>query len=442
MLSWVKDNSPVNLALFPGRRSLRQGGSSYLSDGIPFVGRRRGGDGELYTSRLLWTADLNSTHAGVSRKPKLHVLVVERDADLNPTRSVVLLLHGNGCDVGEVAGLAETLSQALRAHVVVPEYPGYGEAPGTPSEGSINAAARSAATLITQLMAVPVDRLVILGQSVGTGPAAALAEWLTARHPQTPPRALVLHSPYTNLRDLAKSMVGAVGGLALQRWDTQTALLRISSPTLLLHGDKDVLIPYQHSRTMYDARHRYTYTCRLHTQPGVGHNDWDADVDVVQPIRRFLQDLAMGSGQEACPTLSPNDDRVTTDGLVPLADCERYQDILRASMHHGIEMRSMPYASASGKLQKAMSGMGSVIAGSVALSAGATLGALAASGRGVSNNSSSDADAIGTMGSLLHVAGCASGATAAAAPVTAPVLGPVGAASVAAGIGLQKFAKE
>ena len=54
---------------------------------------------------------------------------------------------------------------------------------------------------------IPADRIVILGRSIGTGPACYLAAELTKRG--KPPAALVLHSPYTSIRDLTTDLVAS-----------------------------------------------------------------------------------------------------------------------------------------------------------------------------------------------------------------------------------------
>ena len=94
-------------------------------------------------------------------------------------RGVILYLHGNGTDIGGAAEEAKTLARELDCHVVVPEYPGYGLAEGTPSEDSVDAVAHAAARFIEKTMGAPRDRVIIYGRSVGTGPAAAAAARLS-----------------------------------------------------------------------------------------------------------------------------------------------------------------------------------------------------------------------------------------------------------------------
>jgi pimeloyl-ACP methyl ester carboxylesterase len=50
---------------------------------------------------------------------------------------------------------------------------------------------------------------------------------------------------------------------------TDTPLARVRSPVLLLHGDRDELIPLSHSRALQAVAPR----ARLHVVPGAGHND-------------------------------------------------------------------------------------------------------------------------------------------------------------------------
>ena len=153
-------------------------------------------EGDKYNLKLLWVSNLKpkeatnadgikEAYAAEAPGDRLPMLYVSRSSILNPTQYCVVLAHGNYCDIGEVSELAFLLSHRLQANVIVPEYPGYGEAPGIPSEDSVDAALRSASVLATHVMQVPADRIVVLGQSVGTGPAAALAAWMSGMDEQT-----------------------------------------------------------------------------------------------------------------------------------------------------------------------------------------------------------------------------------------------------------------
>ena len=230
-------------------------------------------------------------------------------------RGVILYLHGNGTDIGGAAEEAKTLARELDCHVVVPEYPGYGLAEGTPSEDSVDAVAHAAARFIEKTMGAPRDRVIIYGRSVGTGPAAAAAARLSrgafsgleddarsqnsqparnrnrASLSRTAPAALALHSPYTSIFDFAREKAGHVLSwlLVTERWPTMRNMTRVACPTLLIHGDCDEVIPARHSSRLRREAKRFPAPCQLHVQRGASHNVFDFFGDVADPLATFLR---------------------------------------------------------------------------------------------------------------------------------------------------------
>jgi len=72
-----------------------------------------------------------------------------------------------------------------------------------------------------EVLRAPVDRVILYGRSVGTGPAAAAAARLSSAGGDGgggggggggPPAALVLQSPYTSILDFAKDKAVGTGG--------------------------------------------------------------------------------------------------------------------------------------------------------------------------------------------------------------------------------------
>jgi pimeloyl-ACP methyl ester carboxylesterase len=105
--------------------------------------------------------------------------------------------------------------------------------------------------------------LALFGRSIGTGLAVRLA----ARNPVT---ALVLETPYTSLRDVARKFYPWAPTFLLRyplestRW-----IVEVRAPVLILHGDADELIPYGEGRELASLQPR----ARLVTIPHGRHND-------------------------------------------------------------------------------------------------------------------------------------------------------------------------
>jgi uncharacterized protein len=177
---------------------------------------------------------------------------------------VVVHFHGNGEQIGGLGWLGEELAKRRVSFAAV-EYPGYPGAPGTPSEASIVAAAEKALEHLTGPMGVARERIVLSGQSLGTGVAVRLAAngWGTK---------LVLLSPYTSMTDVAASglfRAFPVRLLMRDRFDCEALAPRIDRPVLVLHGNRDQVVPLDLGRALSD---RFPHA-RFVEVRGAGHND-------------------------------------------------------------------------------------------------------------------------------------------------------------------------
>ena len=178
-------------------------------------------------------------------------------------RHAVLLAPGNGGSRLGRASLAERLSERGFA-VLLMDYRGYGGNPGSPSEHGIVMDADAAVVALTEL-GYPPSRTIYLGESLGTGVVAALAR-------RTPPAAMVLRSPFTDLAD-----VGAhhypwlpVRLLLSDRFAVLENVRELDVPLVVVYGDRDSVVPSRFSAAVADAAPRLVDEIVLE---GVDHND-------------------------------------------------------------------------------------------------------------------------------------------------------------------------
>jgi alpha-beta hydrolase superfamily lysophospholipase len=125
---------------------------------------------------------------------------------------LMIYCHGNGEDLGHIAPQVAETSRALGISVLAFEYPGYGLCVGAASENSVSLAARAAFAFALKTMCVPVERIVAFGRSIGSGSATILAS-------ENRLAALVLQSPFLSVKSLAKTLVGSVATLMINRFD-------------------------------------------------------------------------------------------------------------------------------------------------------------------------------------------------------------------------------
>ena len=121
------------------------------------------------------------------------------------------------------------------------------------------------------------SRIAGYGQSLGGGAIAALSE-------RRPLRAMILQSTFTSLRAFA-SCYWMPSFLVRDPFDNVVAVAQFAGPVLVLHGERDDLIPYQQGITL--ARASAHGELRLYE---CGHGCWlPNDLPILRDIRAFLQ---------------------------------------------------------------------------------------------------------------------------------------------------------
>lgn len=89
------------------------------------------------------------------------------------SKLTILFSHGNACDLGHIRSVVNTLSQRLQVNVISYDYPGYGLHQGTPTEAGCY---ETIYKVYKYLRANTDCPILVVGQSVGTGPSAWLAK--------------------------------------------------------------------------------------------------------------------------------------------------------------------------------------------------------------------------------------------------------------------------
>lgn len=160
-------------------------------------------------------------------------------------RKIWLMLHGNGGQAGNRAYVVARVNPDDSVFIL--EYPGYGERAGRPSRTAFDAAALKAYTWLVHTYGV--ERIVVLGESLGSGPASQLAR------ADVPPRHIVLVVPFDVLEDVAKEKFTflPVGLIMLDRWNNVAALKDYRGQLDIFGATHDQVIPVQHARKLAAA---------------------------------------------------------------------------------------------------------------------------------------------------------------------------------------------
>ena len=166
---------------------------------------------------------------------------------LEPERPVadVVYFHGNGGNLSVWLPVLATL-HANRIRVLAVDYRGYGLSTGTPSEEGIyrDAAAAVAHAVSHRTGGVP---LVYWGRSLG-GAVAASASQIES------PDGVILESTFPEKSAVIRSqpVLRALNAFSSYRFPTVELLRDYPKPVLVMHGDRDSIIPFALGRELFD----------------------------------------------------------------------------------------------------------------------------------------------------------------------------------------------
>lgn len=188
----------------------------------------------------------------------------------DPKTSIGLLLcfHGNADLAVWQLDWARAVLERTGYAVFLAEYRGYMSLGGSPSYATTRLDADAAYDHARISLRVDPSRFAFFGHSLGSAVAAELAE----RHP---PRALLLQSPFSSARAMARLIVSAPVVIAWKtvsriHFDTRQLVSKLDVPVSVAHGNRDRVVPIRLGLEVYEAARRKG---ELLIVEGAGHND-------------------------------------------------------------------------------------------------------------------------------------------------------------------------
>lgn len=132
------------------------------------------------------------------------------------------------------------------------EYPGYSVYKATDiSEETIIKDTDIVINYLLNKCKVDLNRLIFMGRSLGTGPACHIAT-------KYPVAGLVIVSPFTSIKDVASEHYGIFGSLLIKdRFNNLSNIKNVKSPTLIIHGKNDSMVPFKHAQLLSGNTHLY-----------------------------------------------------------------------------------------------------------------------------------------------------------------------------------------
>ena len=216
------------------------------------------------------TADNKLLHAWYFHKPQ--------------SKCLLLMHHGNGGNLSILQWYVDIALQS-NASIIVYDYEGYGRSSGKPC---IDAACRDSEIMFdyaTKQLGWRDQQIVNLGLSLGTGVASELSQKRNSA-------GTILIAPFTNIRRVAASVLPWLPLYPDLLWaehdlGSTSLLLQDHNPVLILHGDEDTVVLFQHAIDLKESSKGSAELVKLHC----GHGDLRRVKDQIQSsIRKFIEE--------------------------------------------------------------------------------------------------------------------------------------------------------
>eukprot|EP00930_Biecheleria_cincta_P008695 TRINITY_DN11022_c0_g1_i1.p1 TRINITY_DN11022_c0_g1~~TRINITY_DN11022_c0_g1_i1.p1 ORF type:complete len:572 (+),score=75.87 TRINITY_DN11022_c0_g1_i1:149-1864(+) len=180
----------------------------------------------------------------------------------NMARFLMIYYHSNAEDIGGCYHFCNMLRLQFQVNVLVVEYPGYGLCPGQADEESVIANALLGYRFATSVLGFPPDDIIVIGRSIGSGPALCIAS-------QYPVKGLILICPFLSVKEAVRSHLGRLADLIEERFPNKDRIKQITGSLLIVHGKQDSVVPWTHGEALYEACRRRK---RLVTPEDMNHN--------------------------------------------------------------------------------------------------------------------------------------------------------------------------
>jgi fermentation-respiration switch protein FrsA (DUF1100 family) len=166
-------------------------------------------------------------------------------------RPTIIYFHGNG---GNVSYRASRIRPYLdRGYgLLLVEYRGYGGNPGRATERGLYNDGRAAMTFIAD-EGVPVDDVVLYGESLGGGIAVEIAA--EQGRASKAVGALVLEAPLSSVTDVAAYHypLVPVRWLLKDRFESASKIGDVRTPVFIIHGENDRIVPTGFGRALFET---------------------------------------------------------------------------------------------------------------------------------------------------------------------------------------------
>ncbi len=194
------------------------------------------------------------------------------------SKGVIFYLHGNGGALNTWGDIASVYT-SLGYDIFMLDYRGYGKSDGKiTSELQFFDDVQAAYNDLRSLY--PENKIIVLGYSIGTCPAAMLAA-------RNHPKMLILQAPYYSMTDMMKRTYPFLPTFMLRYPLNRDAFVKeVKAPIVIFHGDADEVIYYGSSLKLQGD---FKPSDRLITLKGQGHSRFSENPDYLAAMKKILE---------------------------------------------------------------------------------------------------------------------------------------------------------
>jgi fermentation-respiration switch protein FrsA (DUF1100 family) len=173
-------------------------------------------------------------------------------------RYTIFFSHGNAEDIGASRATLDRLT-SLGFSVFAYDYRGYGTSSGISSEAHSYEDAEAAYKYLVEDLAVPSDRIILLGRSLGGAVALDLASRRRVG-------GLILESSFVS----AFRVITKIPIFPFDKFNSLSKIKKVDCPILVIHGTRDEVIPFWHGQRLFEEAHIPKQSLWVE---GAGHNN-------------------------------------------------------------------------------------------------------------------------------------------------------------------------
>jgi fermentation-respiration switch protein FrsA (DUF1100 family) len=180
-------------------------------------------------------------------------------------RSTMVWFHGNAGNIGHRVENIKLLHDRLQINIFIFDYRGYGRSEGRVSEEGTYLDAEAALDFVRSQLGVEPRKIILFGRSLGAAVAAEMANRFDSQ-------GLILEAPFVSIQEMARVVFPflPIGPLLQTQYDVREKIQKIKTPLLVLHGDRDEVIPFTQGKMVFDAAPEPK---KFFTIGGARHND-------------------------------------------------------------------------------------------------------------------------------------------------------------------------